>query len=145
VTHGYHAVAIDEQRDDFQPTLWQDSPAARQVLFAGAHSDIGGGYPLAGESGLSDIALQWMIERLGEAGVRFAKTPMIAFEPDPLATSHMPWLRLPWSVPPFMSSARKFPAGMEVDPSVAVRMAAATVFADAGGRGGPYKPGNLPV
>jgi uncharacterized protein (DUF2235 family) len=37
-----------------------------QVWFAGVHSNIGGGYPLAG---LSDLALDWMIERARDAGL----------------------------------------------------------------------------
>ena len=36
----------DEQRADFMPTLWiPDHPRITQLLFAGAHGDVGGGYP----------------------------------------------------------------------------------------------------
>ena len=59
-----HALALDEQRKDFGPTIWHQKPAGKargqvlkQVWFAGAHSDVGGGYP---EHGLSDITLAWM-------------------------------------------------------------------------------------
>jgi uncharacterized protein (DUF2235 family) len=45
VRHGLHAVAIDEQRSDFTPTLWDDDPRIIQALFPGCHSDVGGGYP----------------------------------------------------------------------------------------------------
>jgi len=59
-----HALAIDERREDFEPTLWEprDGLDLQQVWFAGSHSDIGGGYP-ADEQGLlaSDIALEWMV------------------------------------------------------------------------------------
>ena len=45
INHARHAVAIDEMRQDFEPTLW--SPKAgidlKQVWFAGVHTDIGGG------------------------------------------------------------------------------------------------------
>jgi uncharacterized protein (DUF2235 family) len=68
---GRHAVAIDERRAFFRTHLWRPSsdPATagpvnlKQVWFPGVHSDVGGGYPEE-ESGLSKIALEWM---LGEA------------------------------------------------------------------------------
>jgi uncharacterized protein (DUF2235 family) len=60
-----HALAIDERRSFFQPMQWGDRYADRQdikqVWFAGVHSDVGGGYPEV-ESGLSKIALKWMID-----------------------------------------------------------------------------------
>lgn len=64
VERALHALALDEQRKDFAPTLWEQTADGRaggqvlkQVWFAGVHSDIGGGYP---EHGLSDITLAWM-------------------------------------------------------------------------------------
>jgi len=60
VKHGRHALAIHELRTKFQPFLW-DAPLAgqelRQVWFAGAHADVGGGYA---DTRLSDMALNWM-------------------------------------------------------------------------------------
>ena len=61
-----HAVAIDEQRGPFAPTLWQSPKASEkqiveQVWFAGVHSNIGGSYD---DPGLSDLALDWMIKRV---------------------------------------------------------------------------------
>ncbi|MER5451664.1 DUF2235 domain-containing protein [Streptomyces sp. NPDC002766] len=54
------ALAIDEQREVFRPTLWHQRPEAaaggqplEQVWFTGVHCDIGGGER---ETGLSDIA-----------------------------------------------------------------------------------------
>ncbi len=59
-----HALAIDERRAFFQPMLWGRSHAddqnIKEVWFAGVHSDVGGGYPEA-DSGLSKIALKWML------------------------------------------------------------------------------------
>jgi len=40
----------------------------KQVCFPGVHCDVGGGYPEP-ESGLSKIALQWMIDEAGQAGL----------------------------------------------------------------------------
>ena len=68
-----HALAIDEKRRPFEPTLWQQQAhatdqALEQVWFAGVHSDVGGGYR---DSALSEIALLWMVERAREAGLAF--------------------------------------------------------------------------
>src|SRR5262245_3576733 len=59
VERGLHALALDEARVDFQPTLWVQRPEAKaggqvlkQVWFAGVHSSVGGGYD---EHGLSDV------------------------------------------------------------------------------------------
>lgn len=59
VEHGRHALAIDEHRFDFTPTVWnaRKDGTVKQVWFSGGHADVGGGYP---DAGLSDIALQWM-------------------------------------------------------------------------------------
>ncbi|WP_434926996.1 DUF2235 domain-containing protein [Shewanella sp. HL-SH2] len=61
-----HALAIDEHRQDFTPTIWssKDSVDIEQVWFAGAHSNVGGSYP-ADDDGtrLSDIPLQWMMQQ----------------------------------------------------------------------------------
>jgi adenylate kinase family enzyme len=76
VQHGVHAVAVDEQRADFEPTLWDPDPRIVQALFPGAHGDVGGGFPVSGnESGLSDCTLSWMIGQLTGLGVQFAATP----------------------------------------------------------------------
>ena len=63
-----HAVAIDEKRDEFAPTLWvnhtgsaSSNQVVEQVWFAGVHSNVGGSYK---DAGLSDIALDWMIKRI---------------------------------------------------------------------------------
>lgn len=70
VESAFHALAIDERRRSFTPTLWerQSHPEQRveQVWFAGAHSDVGGGY---GDSSLADLALLWLAERAVECGL----------------------------------------------------------------------------
>jgi uncharacterized protein (DUF2235 family) len=80
-----HAVAIDERRTYFQPSLWdpgQDyeewSPRTRsyekrpqdfeEVWFAGCHGDVGGGYPDK-KSGLAKIPLEWLYREAVAAGV----------------------------------------------------------------------------
>ena len=77
VENAFHALAIDERRGPFAPSLWEltdedlrKSPQQRveQVWFAGVHSNVGGGYP---DSGLSDIAFLWMMERAAACGLAF--------------------------------------------------------------------------
>ncbi|MFD2937337.1 DUF2235 domain-containing protein [Spirosoma flavum] len=75
--HGaYHALAIDENRKAFLPTLWKKDPIAppeqilEQVWFAGIHSNVGGGYA---DAGLSDNALLWMVNRAQRHGLVFSE------------------------------------------------------------------------
>jgi hypothetical protein len=73
------ALAIDETRLKFAPSLWEsaeastEDPRVKQVWFEGAHSDVGGGY---GETGLSDSALLWMATEAHQAGLVF-DTPLL--------------------------------------------------------------------
>ena len=41
------------------------------MWFSGAHSDVGGGYEPFGKPSLSDIPLQWMIDKASGAGLVF--------------------------------------------------------------------------
>jgi len=144
VSHGFHAMALDERRNDFVPTLWDSAPTVTQVLFPGAHADIGGGYPMTnGESGLSDIALQWMIDQLGSVGVRFATGQGCPITPNVAGTAHKPRAHLPWNLPGVSLGARSFPQGMLQDPSIAARMVVGNVVADPGEPPGLYQPNNL--
>lgn len=65
-----HAIAIDERRESFEPTLWEVTPEnknrIKQVWFSGVHSDVGGGYK---ERHHSDIALKWMKEQAESRGM----------------------------------------------------------------------------
>ena len=67
-----HALAIDERREDFAPTLWQprDGVDLKQVWFAGCHGDIGGGNPPdPGGPCIANVALKWMLDEAAEAGL----------------------------------------------------------------------------
>ena len=79
VEFAFHALAIDEQREPFQPTLWAEKPkpnqTMEQVWFAGVHSDVGGGYA---ETALSDIPLQWMMDNAKRAGLAFDDQVILA-------------------------------------------------------------------
>jgi uncharacterized protein (DUF2235 family) len=74
-----HAVAIDEHRTQFAPTLWTSVPIpvpehptrVEQRWFAGAHSNVGGGgseLPGVGNT-LSVLPREWIVDRAVEAGL----------------------------------------------------------------------------
>ena len=73
---GRHAISIDERRAFFRSNLWiRNNPPPtsgpkdlKQVWFPGVHCDVGGGYPEI-DSGLSKIALQWMLAEAISAGL----------------------------------------------------------------------------
>jgi uncharacterized protein (DUF2235 family) len=87
VDRARHAVAIDERKHDFAPTLWNNldqlnemrgaDPAGadapyQQVWFPGVHGSVGGG----GERrGLSDAALVWIWDGARQAGLEFDTGP----------------------------------------------------------------------
>jgi uncharacterized protein (DUF2235 family) len=82
VLNAYHALAIDEKRPQFQPTLWKMASPGQtleQVWFSGYHSDVGGGVSgiAPGTKMLSDLPLAWMISKASALGLQF----------DPLVTS----------------------------------------------------------
>lgn len=73
VIHAYHALAIDERRGPFAPSIWKKEeketkarPNVEQVWFVGVHSNIGGGYV---DAGLSDHAFMWMAAKAKQAGL----------------------------------------------------------------------------
>jgi len=147
VEAAYHAVAIDEHRRPFVPTLWTDASGAaprvnvagsnvEQVWFAGAHSNVGGGYA---DTGLSDIALKWMTDRASSNGLQFV---LAGLRPDPRAKRRdsleefveiggekknrfFAWIDKVTTR--FMSLNRPIPAGAWIHASVAERLAAPAV------------------
>ena len=82
VLHARHALAIDEMRASFSPTLWSNVDRrenVKQLWFPGVHSNVGGGYP---DTGLSDIALEWMIREAEKAGMEFRPRMIEQLRPD---------------------------------------------------------------
>ena len=88
IRFAYHALAIDERRKNFAPTLWTRprKPAGpkgalkqtfEQVWFAGVHSNVGGGYP---DCGLSDIAFLWMASKAAAAARQEDSKRPLAFD-----------------------------------------------------------------
>jgi uncharacterized protein (DUF2235 family) len=93
VRRARHALALDDERDAFQPLLWDEvhekqlqekqeellkegrlkkedtleKDRVLQVWFTGMHADVGGGYP---DESLSYVSLLWMMEEAEHAGLR---------------------------------------------------------------------------
>lgn len=72
IQNAFHAVAIDEHRKPFAPTLWTRpigwNGRLEQVWFTGVHSNVGGSYR---PDGLANEALHWMAEKAEEVGLEF--------------------------------------------------------------------------
>ncbi|SDC85431.1 DUF2235 domain-containing protein [Paraburkholderia lycopersici] len=134
VANGFQALAVDEQRVDFTPTLWNARVGVVQVLFPGAHADVGGGYAPA-ESGLSNGALIWMTNRLASAGVLFERMP--PWQPNACDVAHRPWAGSIYAVAP-----REFPPALGLSQRVIQRLAAQTVPVE-GLEPERYRPANL--
>ena len=85
MAYAYQAIAIDEDRNTFAPTMYDEKQAAEcgvtceQVWFAGAHSNVGGGYA---RQGLSDLALYWMMKKAEACGLRFTRDSVEAVQRD---------------------------------------------------------------
>ncbi len=60
-----HLIAGDEMREKFPISPINKREGVRQVLFAGSHSDVGGGHSACG---LSDISLSFALEQLRSYG-----------------------------------------------------------------------------
>jgi uncharacterized protein (DUF2235 family) len=65
-----HALALEEERERFEPAYWELSATAEtqvdEVWFSGCHTNIGGGYV---DPNLSNIALFWMLQSARDAGL----------------------------------------------------------------------------
>ena len=78
IQNALHAVAIDEIREIFDVTPMKKHPDAEnqrviQVWFPGEHGCVGGG--MEEHSGLSDAALQWMMDSICNLGLGLELDP----------------------------------------------------------------------
>jgi uncharacterized protein (DUF2235 family) len=93
VRYAYHALSIDDEREAFNPTIWNEPTRAQriaketgipskqmfeQIWFPGVHSDVGGGYK---ERGLANITFRWMMERALAANPPIVIAPHFADDP----------------------------------------------------------------
>lgn len=139
VAWGFHAVSLDEKRCDFTPTLWDARDQVKQILFPGAHADVGGGYPTTNnESGLSDGALEWMTEELRATGVIFSAKSSCHLNPDPTGTAHEPWRNTLYK-----KMKRAFPAQIIGHHSIALRAEQSNVLADPEAKPAQYQPTHM--
>jgi uncharacterized protein (DUF2235 family) len=87
VDNAFQALAIDEKRKPFQPSVWDQDPKAtgqvlEQVWFAGVHSNVGGSYS---DTSLSDLALLWMVRKAEGCRLEFDRAQLNSMlKPDPL-------------------------------------------------------------
>ena len=82
IQNAYHALALDERRNPFKPTLWT-RPAGwsgnlQQAWFPGVHCSVGGGYT---PDGLANEALHWMVEKAEALGLEFDSEYLAPFTP----------------------------------------------------------------
>jgi uncharacterized protein (DUF2235 family) len=117
VRNAFHAMAVDERRKPFKPTLWVKQDDAEdqtlvQMWFAGVHCDIGGGYR---DPELSELALQWMAGNARGCGLAFRPGHLVVKQdfdparrregielaPDPLGKLHDSRTRFYKLLPPY--------------------------------------------
>ncbi|PSR94237.1 hypothetical protein BD289DRAFT_465956 [Coniella lustricola] len=74
IEHAFHALALDEPRPPFSPSIWERAASnkgftdLRQVWFPGNHGNIGGGWP---DQGIANMSMAWMMDQLTTVGVEF--------------------------------------------------------------------------
>jgi len=96
VKKGFHALALNETREAFEPIIWhcdgEGDMRVVQMWFRGTHGDIGGmlgGYMPARL--LSNIPLVWMLDRLEDCGLPLPENWQMRFPTDPDAESVSTW------------------------------------------------------
>lgn len=96
VRNGFHALAMDENRDAYAPIMWY-TPAdwagdIEQVWFRGRHADVGGQVgEFRAARPLANIPLVWMLERLSACGMVLPDEWQARFPQDPDAPSVGGW------------------------------------------------------
>ncbi len=90
----YHALAIDENHEPFEPTLLGEVPVgttAEEVWFAGGHGEVGGGHKDPDDNRtLAKVPLVWMMEKAVMVGLALNAGALdnLRNEADPLAPQH---------------------------------------------------------
>lgn len=82
ILNAYQALAIDEHRKPFAPSVWERPPAwtgkLEQAWFAGVHSDVGGSQS---RDGLANEALHWLVEKAESLGLVFDSDFLLHYTP----------------------------------------------------------------
>ena len=111
IENAFHALAVDEHRKGFAPTMWTkrlpNDPSAKiaaprtfdsveQRWFAGAHGNVGGGYP---NDLLAQSPLRWIMKKANSHGLSFRDEVDIdeGALAAPIADSYADFLRSAYS------------------------------------------------
>jgi uncharacterized protein (DUF2235 family) len=120
----FHALAIDEHRKSFEPTLWTKTtdnvPAANappprllsqveQRWFVGAHANVGGGYA---SDVLAQPALEWLMGKAASLGLSFRDT-FVADQQSPTAPITDSFAEFGWGIAQYFSSRFYRPIGSD--------------------------------
>ncbi|KAJ7455862.1 hypothetical protein FB451DRAFT_1407688 [Mycena latifolia] len=121
-----HAISLQENRQKFLPTLWtiprgglRDDQVLKQVWFAGAHSDVGGGYQ---RHELADISAFWMageIKSIVSLDLEFLRS-YSQVRPDPWGTSqpHNAYMETPFTLRPVVGNETRLESAQITQQSV---------------------------
>jgi uncharacterized protein (DUF2235 family) len=107
IEHGFHALAVDEHRRAFSPTLWtvrkpkdpnvviaapRPLESVEQRWFVGAHANVGGG---CRNDLLAQLPLRWMMAKASAHGLTFRNEIEIDAEvrSAPISDSYSEFLR----------------------------------------------------
>ena len=158
-SRAYHALAIDEHREAFCPTLWtksvQEGSETRaprtltdveQRWFVGAHADVGGGYS---NGLLAQLPLKWIMEKAVSHGLVF-DGEVIIDGGEAEATIHDSFAEMGWGAYKAAKFGRPFFRTMGKAPIVDGKTTTTTIneTIDASvfqrwRRDGSYRPRNL--
>lgn len=101
VENAFQALALDEPRYAFLPSLWELLPGnevtrLKQVWFPGAHSNVGGGLR---DQQIANLTLAWMCDQLTAIGVIFDEGRLLEIFKDGLRYSAVhPFPYVPTSI-----------------------------------------------
>jgi uncharacterized protein (DUF2235 family) len=98
ISNAIHALAIDEQRKPFAPSLWTRPNGwlgnLEQAWFPGVHTNVGGGYH---PDGVANEPLHWIVEKAEAVGLEFDKPVLARYLPcfnSSLRDSMKPWYQV---------------------------------------------------
>ena len=134
VSYGYQALAIDEKRSHFEPSIWDEiaipeGQVIEQVWFPGFHGDVGGQKACRS---ISDIPLKWMAEHAETRGLKMRPGWSDDLHPDPGREIKESWKGVWWLTRPRKRTIRE---SERIHPSARQRQSIL---------GCRYNPTNLP-
>ena len=136
IKYAYQALSVDEQRWQFQPSIWDESSIPQgqtieQAWFAGRHTDVGG--QKVQDRGIPDIPLVWMLEKTEAAGLILRENWRDDLRPNPMGKFNQSLATRAWAF--LFRKRRVIRAGDTVHESVSTRISESN---------GDYAPSNVP-